>query len=191
MAWTTISKRAIGDCIPKSWLDTFIDNLTHLYNIAGGSGGTASDGLLNGSFENDVDADGIPDGWARTLYSGGSFVIETTSPAHGAKAIKFTSSGTGGGYLTTEDYILCSVSSVVNIQFVIWATAVGVHNLVELLWYDKAKGYLSTTAIFDDTATNPASATRYVRGAVPVASAEFYKIRLTGCKSDDATAGTT
>ena len=147
MAWTDIAKRAVGDCIPKSWLDTFIDNLVHLYNSAGGSGTGSSGSLQNGSFENDTDADGIPDGWTRTLYTGGSFAIETTAPAHGAKAIKFTSpggSGNGGGYIENDDYILCSEVRPVVLRWVMWGTA-DVNNLVDILFYDKAKGYLSTT----------------------------------------------
>jgi len=193
MAWTDIAKRAVGDCIPKSWLDTFIDNLVHLYNSAGGSGTGSSGSLQNGSFENDTDADGIPDGWTRTLYTGGSFAIETTAPEHGAKSIKFTSpggAGNGGGYIDNDDYILCSEVRPVVLRWVMWGTA-DVNNLVDVLFYDKAKGYLSTTNLYTNAATNPTTATQKHYSATPPADARYFRVRLTGCKNDDTTAGST
>src|SRR3990172_599793 len=153
MAWTTISKRAVGDSIPKTWLDYFIDNLTHLYNLMGGAGSGAGGVLQNGSFENDVDADGIPDGWALTLFTGGSAAIESTDIAHGAKSYKFTSpggSGNGGGYIDSTDYIVCSPNKRLLVDFLHKSSVADVLDKVDIRFYDIAKSFISTTSIYDE-----------------------------------------
>ncbi|MDI9562514.1 MAG: hypothetical protein QM235_15215, partial [Pseudomonadota bacterium] len=61
------------------------DNFDYLYSMMGGVVE-----LPNGSFEIDTDADDIPDNWTRNLYAGGSAAFDTITPAHGAKAYKFT-----------------------------------------------------------------------------------------------------
>jgi len=189
MVWTAMTKPAQGTSTKKIDIDTVIDNQTHLYNIAGGAGSGAGGILQNGSFENDVDADGIPDGWDLTLYTAGSAAFDTTTPAHGAQAYKFTSSGTGGGYITSTDYIVCSSNHFLFVDFILKSSVADIHNLVELLFYDKDKAYISTSTIYDEDTTNPTSWQRFILGITPVATAMFCKLRLTGAKSDDATSG--
>jgi len=193
MAWTSLAKRDVGTNAPKSWLDAFIDNLTHLYNLMGGAGTGAGGSLQNGSFENDVDLDGIPDGWTLTLFTGGSAAIESTEVAHGAKSFKFTSpggSGNGGGYIDSADYITCSPNKPEVVDFLLKSSGADIRNKVDLLWYTAAKAYISTTNIYDDSTTNPTSWTRFQRTAMPPATAVFCKLRITGCDSSDVTAGT-
>lgn len=189
--WTALTKRTQGTNIPKTWLDTIVDDLTYLYNLLGGAGASASTTLQNGSYENDSDGDGKPDGWTEVLFSGGAGAYDTTTPAHGAKAYTFTSTGGGGGYHTTDDYMVCSESTAVAIKFLLKSSAAGIRNIVRLLWYDLAKDACSTasTDIYDDAAANPTSWTEFIRGAVPPTDARFFKIRLIGADSSDTTAG--
>ncbi len=145
----------------------------------------------NGSFEVDSDSDGIPDNWTRSLYTGGSSSFDTSTPVHGAKAYKITSpggSGNGGGYLDS-DYILCSPNCTVAIGWLLKSSVAGIHNLVEILWYTAAKSYISTATLYD-SAANPTSWTAYVRGVAPPSTAMFFKIRITGAKSDNTAGGT-
>lgn len=193
MSWTFLTKRTLGTNVPKSWLDTIVDNLTHLFNLMGGAGTGAGGSLQNGSFENDVDSDGIPDGWTQTLYTGGSAAFDSLTPGHGAKAYSFTSpggTGNGGGYLTSDDYITCTANRPITVGFLLRSTAAGCHNAVDVLWYDYAKAYLSTTSVHDDQSTNPTSWTRFAPSALPPAGACFCKIRPIGAKNDNTTAAT-
>lgn len=67
-------------------------------NLESSSSATGADNLiLNNSFEDDADGDGIPDNWTRTLYTGGAFTVDTTTQSHGDTSAKFTSTGTGAG----------------------------------------------------------------------------------------------
>lgn len=147
----------------------------------------------NGSFEVDSDADGIPDNWTRSLYTGGSSSFDTSTPAHGSKAFKFTSpggSGNGGGYLTS-DYIVCSEYAPVVIQFYLKSSVVNVRNYIQLLWYTAAKAACATpnTLLYDNSTSNPTSWTKFTRGATPPSTARYFKILLNGCDSTVTTAG--
>lgn len=193
MAYTALTKPVQGSGTLKSLVDGIIDNLTFFYNLLGGSGSGSSDSILNGSFENDSDEDGVPDSWTVTLYSGGSSEIDTGDQVHGEASYKFTSTGTGGGYIMTEGYTPCSVGVPVTIRFAMKSSVADVHNYVGLRWYDKNKAACATAEvmIYDDATTNPTSWTSFIRAAAPPAGACFYRFFLIGCYSDDATAGTT
>lgn len=190
MTWTSITKPAQGDSTKKtSFADAVIDDLTHLYNLAGGSGSGAGGVLINGSFENDVDSDGIPDGWTQTLGVGAAAAFDTTTPAHGAQAYKFTTPGSVDSYIETTDYILCAVPVPIIISFLLKCSAAGVAADVVIRWYDKDKAYVSSTTIYSDASINPTSWTRMIAGATPPATACYYKLRFYGGISGDATAG--
>lgn len=190
MTWTAITKPAQGDSTKKtSFADVVIDDLTHLYNLSGGSGSGSGSVLQNGSFENDVDSDGIPDGWTQTLGAGASAAFDTTTPAHGTKAYKFTTSGSVDNYIEHEDFILCAVPNPVALSFLLKCSAAGVAAAVVLRWFDKAKAYISSTTIYTEGAANPTAWTRYILGATPPATACYFKVRLYGGVSGDATAG--
>src|SRR3990167_10872138 len=60
--------------------------------------------VKNYSFETaTVDAN-TPDNWTITLYTAGTQILDSSSgnQIHGAKSIKFTSAGTGGGYAESD-----------------------------------------------------------------------------------------
>src|SRR3972149_9339189 len=148
--------------------------------------------ITNSSFETDSDADGIPDGWTRTLYTDGTFTLDTTDQFNGQKSIKFVSTGTGGGYVTSTDTYAVSPSVAYTVGFAIKSTA-DVRDVVEVLWYQddgSASGVTSSTTVYDDSATNPTSWAEKWKEATSPSDAAFAKIRLIGCHSSDATAGT-
>lgn len=148
--------------------------------------------VLNYSFENDDDGDGVPDNWTVTLYTNGTQTLDTSAGGqiHGAKALKFTSTGTGGGY-AESDIFLAHEGEAVNAIWAMKSSDPGVRNLVELVWYDRSQSVLSTSSIYDDSATNPTIFTDKNGTATAPANARFAKLRLTGCHSSDATVGST
>lgn len=151
--------------------------------------------ILNGSFETDSDANGIPDNWERTLQTAGAFVLDTTS-AHGAYAAKFTSiggGGNGGGYLQSADFFEVSPVRFLSVSWLLKSSVAGVKNIVAVRWYSAASegSYISTTTLWSEDTNNPTSFTEFTMGTKPPSTARFAKLVLTGCDSSDATAGST
>ncbi len=80
---------------------TIKDNEDYLYGTITGQ---AVAGVLNGSFEIDSDADGVPNNWEWNAYSGGSGA-QSTVCSHGAYSFAIThpgGAGNGGGYLVSD-----------------------------------------------------------------------------------------
>lgn len=181
----TTAEIAVGKPTKRSLWQKLKDNFDYLF------GQTTPGGLLNGSFEYDSDADGIPDNWTRTLYPGGSSGFETTNPEHGEKSYYFThpgGAGNGGGYIDC-DYIAVSPEQY-TAQFGIRSTVAGIKNVVQALYYDKSKVYLGADDLYLATAPNTAANT-YTANFTPPANCRFIKYRLIGGYTDTAVAGTT
>ncbi len=149
--------------------------------------------IINPSFEDDIDADGTPDGFTLTLYSGGAFTLNTADQYNGSTSAKFTSVGTGGGYLTSTSFYAVSPSIRYTSGFAIKSSAADVRNTVVILWYqaDQTASSTASTSIYDDSATNPTSWAEKFKEIKSPSDAAFAKIRLTGCHSSDATSGNT
>lgn len=143
---------------------------------------------LNGSFEEDTNGDGEPDNWTVVEYTGGTVSLDTSEQIHGATSLKFASVGTGGGY-ATSDLFEVQGSRNVPVSFALYSSAVDVHNQVDIVWYTAAQAVISTTTLYNDSATNPASWTTYSYTATPPANARYAAIRLFGCHEDNATVG--
>ncbi len=189
------SEIAAGQPVTQALWQKVKDSLDYLYSqvgAGGGGGGGGGGGVPNGSFEVDADADGVPDGWTKNLYPAGGGAIETTSPMHGAKAYKFVQQagpGNGGGYLDQTEYLACSPLQALLFIWNHYATAVGMHNIVQTRWFDKAKVYISTSDIYNST-SNPTSAAIGMGVGIPPATAFFYKLRIIGGYYDTDIAGT-
>ncbi len=191
MAWTNLAKRSLGYCIPKSWLDVFIDNSVYLYNALGGSGGSALNIVPNSSFENDVDADGIPDQWTRTLYTGGSGALVSTDSADAKFSYKFThpgGAGNGGGYLTS-DYVTWSTFRMLGVAVSLKCSVAGIKVIVRVKFYDKDKAFLSNVDVYTSTANPLVWALIYAKNIDTPATARFAKLELHGGVNDTAVAG--
>lgn len=147
--------------------------------------------VVNGSFETDTNSDGTPDGWLLTDYTGSTNGRVSSDQRHGANCMQFTSTGSGGGFIISEEFIEVNTDVTQTFGFSIISTDAGVRNLVEILWYDESQASISTTTIYDEDTTNPTSWTRYTFQATPPADANYCKVRLYGCHSSDSTSGTT
>jgi len=146
---------------------------------------------LNGSFETDSDADGAPDNWTLAALSGGTIAIDATSQAHGVNSLKFTSTGSGAGSISTTEYYEVEAGKDIDIFFDIISANSDTHNTVEMYWYTSAKVYISATSVYDDAATNPTSWTRKYLSATAPATAKFAKIVITGVAADSTSHTTT
>lgn len=189
MPFTSITKPSVGDATRKALIDTVIDNQAYL----NGQVDLAVPGIPNGSFENDTDSDGIPDGWDRTLYTGGTFSLITSDDQQGAYCISMTSpggSGNGGAYVDMEDFFEVNPLSPVVLQWLHKSSAAGIHNSVLILWYkdDKTASTTTSTTLYDST-SNPTSWTLQSGAAKPPSDARFAKVRIIGAEDDNTTAG--
>jgi hypothetical protein len=165
-------------------------NFDYLYGVVGSLAGSA--GIPNGSFEVDSDADGIPNSWTRNLYSGGAGALYTTSPAQGAQAWSFTHPGgvgNGGGYLTS-DYMECSPYQTFILGGILWSTAAGMKNKVQVQYYTKAKAANGAAVDLYNSTANATSPTAYVWSFTPTASSCYFKLILVGGFTDTDVAGT-
>ncbi len=194
MAYSAITAAEIASgkpvCGPTGFGTKVKDNIDYLYSLIGTS---IASGVPNGSFEIDSDDDGIPDSWSQDLYAGGSGGIYTTSPADGAQSIYFTHPGgasNGGGY-ETSDYIECSEYLNYVIGVILWSTAAGMKNKVQVQFYTKAKAANGAAVDLYNSTSNPTTATVFRFGIKPTASSRYFKIILVGGYTDTDVAGTT
>jgi hypothetical protein len=189
MAFTNITPPNVGDPTKKqSFAKAVIDNLAYLYNVVLRI--LSQDGFENGSFETDIDGDGVPDGWTRSL-TGGTIVLDTTAAnvTHGLKSAKFSSTGSGGGYLQYTDFFEVARLRPFVLSWQMKSTVATVTNKVEVLFYDSAQSFLSTSTIYNDALTNPTVWTVNAFPVSPPANAKFAKIKITG--ADSTTVGST
>lgn len=154
------------------------------------SGQTAFGIIANGSFEIDSDGDGVPDNWTRTVQ--GTVALDNTDARHGAQSYKFTSTGSGGGYITS-DFFEVSANNIYSIVFSVKSSVADIRNLVTISWYDLDKVIIagSPVTVWDDSTTNPTSWTEKRFSVTPAAGACYAKLIMYGCHSSDATAGNT
>lgn len=150
---------------------------------------TAPNAIINGSFENGVTGSGSPQDWGITTYTGSSFLVDTTSVAHGAHSAKGVSTGSGGAVLLTNAFTACSELESIFWRFFTKASVANMRNVVEILWYDSAQVYISSTSLYDDSATNPTSWTMFSGVSVPVATALYYRVQVTLGHPSVATVG--
>ena len=195
MSYTAITndeiqvKKPVRQELMQKIKDNFDDHETKLSATGG------AETVLNGSFEIDTDADGIPDNWTRYLYAGGSGGFETTNTAHGAKSYKFIhpgGAGNGGGCLDS-DYIKMAGSSAAScyVSWFMWSSVAGIRNMVTILFFSSGKTHLSSIDIYDST-SNPTSIKQFANYiGYPPADARYLKIRIVGGEPSVNVAGTT
>jgi len=147
--------------------------------------------LANGSFEvADTVVPTLPADWTIVVSAGGSVALETSDVAHGDTALKFVSTGTGGG-TAQSNFRFTTPGRAETIEWVMKSDVVDVLNKVDIQWFDKAAALLSTSNIYSDSTANTTTWTTKQGTAVAPANAVFYKLLLTGCDSADVTTGYT
>lgn len=183
-----ITKPSVGHPTKKqAFADAVIDELAALGNQV-----SFSEFIANGSFENDADSDGIPDGWAFTSAgAGGTFALDTDAAdvAHAAKSALFTNASGAGGFLQMSDYIPCASLRPITFSWLMKSSSATVRNKFEVRWYDRAKAFLSMSTLYDKSTGNPTSYRAFFAVGTPPANARFAQVRITG--ADSATTGST
>jgi hypothetical protein len=193
MSFTAITKPSQGDTTQKALADAIIDNLNFLNSQLSTIN---SIGVPNASFEVDGDADGTPDEWTETLYTGGSFAITGNGKAdttvnHGSYAIKFTSpggGGNGGGYIETDNFLPVTPGRALSLTWQLKSSVANIRNKVDVRWFDANLTYISTSTIYSSI-TNPTSWTLFHGASLPPSTARFAKIRLIGAEDSTTVAG--
>lgn len=184
----TAAELQVGKPVSETLLNKIKGNFEYLFGTIDSLG---SVDIPNGSAEVDSDADGTPDSWTFTPYAGGSGTRDTANAAHGAACFAAThpgGAGNGGGYFES-DYVACSPQMLEVLSLVHWATAAGMHNKIDVRFFDASKVYQSTQTVYDSTAA-PTAATRILAGFTPPAGCTFFKVQLHGGVDDVDVAGT-
>lgn len=152
--------------------------------------------ISNGSFE--TVANNLPSSWTLFEWNSGANVVDNSAGnfADGEYSMKFVSTGSGGGTLTTNSFFTVNESTNVRVEFLIKSSDANVRNIVQVLWYDEDQAALGTpsTSVFDAASATAGNSTSWVKKsvrAVPPSGARFAKLKLIGCDSSDATSGTT
>lgn len=190
MAWTDITAPVQGEATLLAKFLALINNVIFLRTNQ-----ASSSPVPNGSFEDDGDADGVPDGWEKTLFTGGSFTHDDTDQRHGEWSAKFTSPGgasNGGGYLETEDFFPVTPLRPIDVLWEMKSSAAGVSNRVEVYWFkeDQTASTTPSSSVYSSTA-NPTSWTAMSATTTPPSDARYAKLRIIGCHTASTTAGST
>lgn len=153
-------------------------------------GGEQSGGLVaNGSFET-VTTPPVPDSWDAVNEAGSTNAADATFSTDGINSYRFTSSGVGGGSLTTSDFFPVNDVDQLRVNFDMFATVATVLNIVRVEWYDVTFVSISNSDVYSSTA-NPPAWTEFQLVATPPALARFAKLRLIGIDPSVPLAGNT
>lgn len=189
MAFSAIntSEIQVKKPVTRSLWQKVKDSLDYLNSLISGMG---DNGVVNGSFELDADANGVPDTWTLSAYPGGSGAIDATVQAHGLNSFKFVhpgGAGNGGGYLRS-DYIRCSQYKSEVLSLLLWASASTVKNMILIRYYTAAKVFISSTTVYSSILNN-STPTAVLGGFTPPATARWFTVDLIGGYTDTAVAG--
>jgi len=135
---------------------------------------------VNGSFETDTNADGIPDDWSISTYVGGSVLTDTASSSHGAISLKFSSVGAGAGVASTSSFYEVEAGRNLALEFSIISANANTENKVEVYWYNSTQTFISSSTAYHNTTTNPTVWTRNTYTATAPSTAKYAKIVLSG-----------
>lgn len=145
---------------------------------AGGDGNS----VTNGGFETT-----LTDTWDVTALPSGSYVVDNTSgnTGDGGASVKVTqalSGGSNGGAMiamNADSKIPCNEGNLVYVRWMLKCSSASLSNKLEVLFYDYAGSYVSTTTAWTDSATNPTSWTTKYRAFLVPSTARFYILRFT------------
>lgn len=136
--------------------------------------------IKNGSFEIDDDGDGIPDDWTLVSYTGAANARSTSTVSHGNYSYQFSSTGSGGGYLETTNYMNCSSLEQLGWSFEIKSSIATCLNIAQIRWFDKDEALVSTSEVYTTQTTNPTTFTLYIGNVTAPATATQFKVRIVG-----------
>ena len=182
----------VGDPITQDLMQKIKDNQSYFNGLVG-QFNTLD--LVNGSFEEDSDADDTPDNWTWTAHPGGSKAVNNGG-SHGAKYFSITapSGGTnGGGYLDSDYYPMSDAARGATLSWYLNSNAATIGIKVTVRAYTFAKAFISEYDIFASTSGAPSFWTRYFAhlgvNSLP-ATTRFIRIRLEAGTIGPGVAGT-
>lgn len=162
------------------------DNVPHaMPNVVTGNANI----LPNGSFEQDTNADGVPDDWALTILTGATIATDSTTgnSSHGKYSLKFDSNGSGGGWADSEYFPVSNVGKSLRAEWEFKQTnaATGDYS-IEFFWFKDNAGTPSATGstlVWISTTGAATSFTTYGGNAEVPSDAVWAKLRVTGLGS--------
>ena len=152
-------------------------------------GGETQSLVPNGSFEV-VTAPPVPDGWVASNEAGSSNAVDSAFSTDGGNSYRFTSSGAGGGSLTTTDFFPVNDVDQLRVNFDMFSTLATVLNIVRIQWFDVSFVSISDSDVYSSTA-NPLAWTEFQEVGTPPANARFAKLELIGIDPSVLLAGST
>jgi hypothetical protein len=141
--------------------------------------------LANGGFES-----GDLSSWTLFEFGSGPTTVDAVDQREGTYSLKFTSIGLGGGHVTSQLFAV-STQREIQVGFSLRSSLAACRNTAEVRWFDVDKNFISATTIYDDSSTNPTSWGSFQYIVVPIASAYWASVRLTGCDPSVVVAATT
>ena len=191
----TTAETAAYEFFKQALARKFKYNFDYLYSVVGSNGAF---NIPNGSFEVATSGTGSgydPDNWTWSGYPSGTRAVDTSNMGEGAQCHSAThpgGSGNGAGALSS-DYMACSEHQAEQFSWLHYASAAGMKNIVNILWYDEDKVALTggdvSTELYNST-SNPTSWTRYTRACLPPSGARFMKFQIISGYTDTDVAGT-
>lgn len=180
MSFTPVSVPSVGDPMTEIW--GLLTNDIDLFQRAAALENSL-DRIPNGSFENDTDSDGVPDGWVARLYEDGQVGITDDYSGHGKYSFYATSGGgdnSGGCLFETDDFIPAKGLCVYSFRWKMKASLATIPFNARVKFYDGSKSYLGSSTIYDSPTSPTSWATR--GGKVKSTSgAKFMKLFFEMC----------
>ena len=182
-----------GEILPNSLLLlTWRSDYFELLNPAPASASlTPVNRLINGSFEVDSDADGIPDGWDFDVNGGtpggATGTISTGTVGHGASSFSINGAANTSGALNMLDMQPCKGDDTYTdgemMVLSFWHQTSDALNddQIEVSWYDEAGVLISSATIWTwDTTAAAGTWKRMFAAMVPASGARFFKLSIIG-----------
>jgi hypothetical protein len=163
-------------------LNPRVSNPTSTGTSSGSSGG----GTYNLSFEDDLNADGIPDSWAWTPYAGpGTVSVDAITTIAGGKSVKIHvpfGGGTNGGGSLSSSLIPCQGGSITEISWWTRSTLATIANAVMIQFYDASRVAVgSPVTLWSNAKSNPVGTWVQMGGITKSSSsARYLQIVLVG-----------
>lgn len=161
--------------------------------------GFAITGFRNGGFEEDNDANDIPDFWSKTVSAGITMTLDDVVFASDGseQSVKFVST-TGGaeGYLESESVMPVTPGRVWRAAWKLKASVAGIRVDVRVIWYDENGAVINDPngagqwTIYSSTSNPTADFTVFTYNATPPVQAVSGRLRFYGKVSSTTTTGT-
>lgn len=148
MSYSPVPISAPGNPMTEIW--QLLDNCDDLYLRTTALSDSYSR-ILNGSFTDDSNSDGTPDGWRVRLYDGGTSGISTVETAHGGRsfyAVTPGRSGKGGARIETDSMIPASANQIYSLRWKLKASIATLRVRAMIYFYDITKSVLAYKTIY-------------------------------------------